>query len=355
MRKSTNPYYTGPVSDHFDGTRFFHPGHRVVNCTSDFFKWQFTTKRAPWPRHAAPTGFPPPPRRVTGAGLSVTFIGQASVLIQTGGLNILTDPFFSLRASPVSFAGPRRAAPPGLALKALPPVDVILLSHNHYDHMDLPGLRALHDLFRPRIITPLGNAAIIKRAGRDFAIDEADWGDQLRLAPGLDVTLTPALHWSKRTFYDRNMALWCAFVLHSEDHNAGPVYFAGDTGYGDGRHFRDVRAAFGAPRLALLPIGAYEPRWFMMAQHMNPAEALKAHHDLGAARSLAIHHATIQLTNEAIDAPANALAAAMRTAGVAPECFAVPAAGQTISFHAHQPVLDKARDPVQPAPARSTP
>jgi L-ascorbate metabolism protein UlaG (beta-lactamase superfamily) len=248
------------------------------------------------------------------------------VLLQVAGLNILTDPFMSYRASPVPFAGPARVRDPGISVTDLPRIDLVLVSHNHYDHMDLTTLRKLHDLHAPRIITPLGNAAILNKARRPFRITEGDWGDRIAVNADVSVHLAPARHWSKRTAFDRNLALWCAFVI---DTPQGCIYFSGDTGYGNGAHFRAVRRQFGEPRLALIPIGAYEPRWFMAPQHMNPEEAVKAHIDLGAHHSLAIHHSTIQLTDEAIDQPIIDHAAAMDSLGVASAAFRVIEFGAT--------------------------
>ncbi len=321
-----NRYHSGPASDHFDGERFFVPGHRGARSYRELLKWQFNGKRTPWPDRLENSPHPAPPPRVAGGDLSVTFIGQATCLIQTGGLNILTDPFFSERASPFPWMGPRRVRAPGIALKDLPAIDAVLVSHNHYDHMDLAALAALHDNHRPQILTPLGNGAILARAHRRFDVVEGDWGDAHRLGSNVTAHLAPALHWSKRGPFDRNHALWSAFVLQTP---AGIIYFAADTGYGSGEHFREVRARFGPPRLALLPIGAYEPRWFMKPQHMNPADAVVAHEDLGAMASLAIHHSTIQLTDEAIDAPAAALADALSRRGIAPDVFRVLEFGES--------------------------
>ena len=318
MPRNTNPYYQGPTSDHFDGVHFFLPRHQVKNCTSDFLKWQSSGKRKSWPKRLDNPPQPAPPAQVDGSDLSATFIGHATVLLQMGGLNILTDPFLSSRTSPVQFLGPKRVRDPGILIEDLPSIDVILVSHNHYDHMDLPALRRLHDLYGARIITPLGNGAIINKARRPFDITEGDWGDSFTLNDVISVTLTPAMHWSKRTPFDRNMALWCAFVLHSPD---GPVYFAADTGFRDGSHFSNLQAQFGPPRLALLPIGAYEPRWFMAAQHMNPDDAVRAHQLTGAKHSIGIHHGTVQLTDEAIDQPLIDHAEALDTHGVDPTSF----------------------------------
>jgi L-ascorbate metabolism protein UlaG (beta-lactamase superfamily) len=242
------------------------------------------------------------------------------------GLNILTDPLFSSRASPAQWAGPKRVRAPGVAVRDLPPIDIILLSHNHYDHMDLPALRQIARHHQPHVVTPLGNARHIRKSCLSFQIDELDWGQDVS-SGSFRITLTPALHWSKRTLFDANRALWGAFVIKTP---GGVIYFAGDTGYGEGQTFRDVRNRFGPPRLSLLPIGAYEPRWFMKPQHMNPDEAVQAHLDLGSQTSLAIHHGTVQLTDEAIDAPVKALSEAMSSRSLQPARFLVTDIGEPV-------------------------
>ena len=309
-----------------DGGRYILEGHRGEGSFRDLWKWQMEGNRARWPRRVANRSFPPPPERVEGDALRATWIGHSTVLIQTRGLNILTDPFLSARASPVPFAGPKRVRPPALTAETLPPIDLILLSHNHYDHMDLPALRRIARRHAAHVVTPHGNARWVKRAAPRFGVDELGWGDSMEHR-GLRIHLTPALHWSKRGFFDANTALWGAFVVEAP---GGPIYFAADTGFGTGSTFEAIRAQFGPPRLSLLPIGAYEPRWFMHPQHMNPEEAVKAHKLLGTRASLAIHHATIQLTDEAIDAPVAALAAALAEHSVDPRHFLVPDAGETL-------------------------
>jgi len=315
-------------SNNFDGSRFFLDGHRRMAGFADILKWQFSGDRRKWPRRIDNRPYPPPPSRVMGSDLRATWIGQATVLLQTAGLNILTDPLLSDRASPFQWLGPKRVRDPGIAIEALPPIDLILLSHNHYDHMDLPALGRLAGHSAPRILTPLGNARHIGGAAGASRIDELDWSQSLRSGDA-KITLTPALHWSKRGLWDANRSLWGAFVIETP---GGMIYFAADTGYGTGRTFRDIRETFGMPRLSLLPIGAYEPRWIMEPHHMNPDEAVRAHLDLGSARSLAIHHGTIQLTDEAIDAPVKALAAALKQRNVDPATFLVPDVGETLSL-----------------------
>jgi L-ascorbate metabolism protein UlaG (beta-lactamase superfamily) len=244
----------------------------------------------------------------------VTFIGHATFLIQTPGANILTDPVFSERASPVQFAGPRRARLPAVDMQNLPGIDFVLISHNHYDHCDLHSLQALQRRFDPRFITLLGNGRLLQAAGIQ-KVDELDWWEDFFHGPHR-ITATPAQHFSARTPFDRNRALWGGFIVWAGDQ---PLYFAGDTGYAS--LFREIRASYGPMCLAMLPIGAYEPRWFMKDIHMNPAEAVLAHCELDAAQSVPMHFGTFQLTPEGIDEPAAALDAALRANGVSPERF----------------------------------
>jgi len=311
-----------------DGKRYIIAGHRGEGSFRDLLKWQMEGKRARWPWRMKNRSFPPPPARVEGDALKATWIGHSTVLLQTAGLNILTDPFLSSRASPVPFAGPRRVRPAALTAETLAPIDLILLSHNHYDHMDLPALRRIAKHHAAHVVTPHGNARWVRRASPRFGIDELGWGEHVE-HKGLRIHLTPALHWSKRGFFDANAALWGAFVVEAP---GGPIYFAADTGFGKGSTFADVRERFGAPRLSLLPIGAYEPRWFMHPQHMNPDEAVKAHVLLESHASIAIHHGTVQLTDEPVDAPVAALKDALAQHSVDPARFLVPDAGETLDI-----------------------
>jgi L-ascorbate metabolism protein UlaG (beta-lactamase superfamily) len=224
----------------------------------------------------------------------VTFVGHSTFLIQAAGVTLLVDPVFSDRAGPFGLLGPRRVRRPGIALADLPSVDVILVSHNHYDHCDLATLRALKRSFDPQFVTPAGNVRTLRKTGSSRAI-ELDWWDSATVA-GVTVTVTPAQHFSARTPWDRNRALWGGFSIHIGGRH---VYFAGDTGYM--RHFRAIRERIGAIDLAILPIGAYEPRWFMQSLHMNPADAVQAHTDLGSPLAIASHFGTFRLTAEGID------------------------------------------------------
>ena len=317
MPRAVNRYYSGLPNDHFDGLRFFNPGHATSDRgLRDILRWKLKEKPARWPRSVPAVRQAVPDVRV--ARLRATIVGHASVLIQAGGLNVLTDPVWSDRASPLPFAGPRRVWAPGVALEALPQIDAVLLSHNHYDHMDLPTLRRLHARDRPLIVTPLGNDAILRRAISGVRVRAGDWWDRIDIDKGGEVTIVPAYHWSARTGRDRRMALWSGFMLRTA---GGCAYFAGDTGYGDGHIFREVRRRIARPDLALIPIGAYAPRWFMSPQHTDPNEAVQILEDLEAARAVGIHWGVFQLTDEAREEPPELLREALVSRGIGQDIF----------------------------------
>jgi L-ascorbate metabolism protein UlaG (beta-lactamase superfamily) len=259
-----NRYYSGLPSDHFDGLRFFNPHHPDTDRDfRDLLRWRLKERAAKWPRSVA-VRQAIPERHVT--GLQATIVGHASVLIQAGGLNVLTDPVWSEKARPLPFAGPRRVSAPGIAFEALPQIDAVLLSHNHYDHMDLATLRRLNTKYHPLMVASLGNDAILRRAIQGVRVVAGDWWDRIDIGKGGVVTILPAYHWSSRTGRDRRMALWSGFMLST---NGGRVYFAGDTGDGDGRIFRAVRERIGRPDLALIPIGAYAALVHECAAHRS--------------------------------------------------------------------------------------
>jgi L-ascorbate metabolism protein UlaG (beta-lactamase superfamily) len=323
----TNTFYSGPVSDHFDGTRFFVPGEPELKSPLSLLKWQFGgDPRATWPTQVPNEAFEAPPERQQQVGIRSTLIGHASFLVQVAGLNIMIDPVFAERASPFQFAGPRRVNRPGIAFENLPPIDVVLVTHGHYDHLDLATLGLLHQRFKPRFIAPLGNDTVMASTvgGRDN-VQARDWGQSVDLGQGVGVHLVPTYHWSARGLTDRRKTLWASFVLTTQ---SGTLYHIGDTGYGAGKFSKDVRQIFGPIARAHIPIGAFEPRWFMQAQHVNPEEAVRIFQDCGAAQAIGHHWGTFQLTNEAIDQPPKELGLALQTANIPAEKFQAFKAGQ---------------------------
>jgi L-ascorbate metabolism protein UlaG (beta-lactamase superfamily) len=322
-------YYSGPVSDHFNGERFFDPNGTPPRGRRDLNRWlverYWRGTRAKWPAWAPSPYRDRPPRQVESAAWRVSYVGHASFLLQTAGLNILLDPVWSMRASPFRRVGPKRVNDPGIAFADLPPIDVVLVSHAHYDHLDVATLSRLAAAHRARIIAPLGNDAIMRAHDKTIAAEAYDWHDRVEIRADAAVTLVPTRHWSARSLSDRNMALWASFVIEAP---AGRIYFVGDSSYGDGSHFREARKRCGPFRLALLPIGAYEPRWFMADQHMNPTEAVSAFIDCGAERAIGHHYGTFQLTDEAIEAPLLALTEALQEAEIPAERFGALRPGQ---------------------------
>lgn len=317
-----------PVSDHCDGRRFSNPpGQPQARSFWALPRWWWQQTvlghGESWPEDLPPPRRPQLPAQVAPGEVALTFIGHSTFLLQFDGLTVLTDPIFADYAGPFGRLGPKRARPPALRLDELPAIDVVLVTHNHYDHLDLPTLRWLARERRPQFVTSLGNRAWLEARGVAGAT-ELDWWQHAEIAPALRVTATPAQHFAARTPWDRCRSLWVGFMLHTR---AGDVFFCGDSGWGP--HFAAIREKLGAPRLALLPVGAYEPRWFMIPVHMNPDEAVRAHLALGAARSLGMHFGTFQLTNEAIDEPLRALAAARAAHGVAEPDFATLDFGET--------------------------
>ncbi|SEQ55843.1 L-ascorbate metabolism protein UlaG, beta-lactamase superfamily [Faunimonas pinastri] len=311
-----NKYYQGPPSDHFDDGRFFNPRHpNTDRGLKDLLRWRFEGGRQPW-TEAPPVRTTVPEPQV--AGLRVTMVGHASVLIQLAGRNLLVDPVWSERVSPVRWAGPRRVNAPGIRFEDLPPIHAVLLTHDHYDHLDIDTLKRLQQAHRPRFVAPLGNDAVIAGKAPEIRVDTLDWGQSLDLGADITACLQPANHWSARSLGDRRMALWGGYVIRSP---AGTVYVVGDTGYGDGEIFREVGARFPDIDFAVIPIGAYAPRWFMKDQHVDPAEAVRIMADCGARRAFGVHWGTFRLTDEARTAPKEELAAELQKLGLPPDVF----------------------------------
>ena len=265
-------------------------------------------RSTPWPAHIDEPPRRPPP--LDGAAAR-SFIGHATFLIQTAAGNILTDPMYSDRAGPLNLLGPRRVRPPAVRFEDLPPISVVLLSHNHYDHCDLRTLGMLARRFDPLVVTPLANAPLVRSAGIR-RVEELDWWQAAETSP-MPITLTPAQHFSARTPFDRNLALWGGFVVTA---GRSRIYFAGDTAYA---RSSAIHERLGPIELSLLPIGAYEPRWFMHIVHMNPAEAVSLTSNRRA-ESIGMHYGTFQMTIEGIDEPLRPRRGA-RANGVDPSRF----------------------------------
>ena len=290
---------------HFDGKHFYNPNGSRAPGWIDALRWQLTSRGERSPRFVPDVKQSVPPRQVEGNELRATLINHSTVLLQQSASHILTDPIWSGRASPLSWIGPRRRRSPGVLQEDLPRIDIVLISHNHYDHLDLRTLQWLAGRGDITFIVPIGVCSLL-RSERIGPVYELDWGEA-RKVNGITVYCVPALHFASRGIFDRNKTLWCGYVISSVN---GNVYFAGDTAFGD--HFSQIRERFGSLRLALLPIGAYEPRWFMSPIHMAPEEAVRAHEVLGSGTSIAIHHGTFQLGDDGIDTAKRQLLASSR-------------------------------------------
>jgi L-ascorbate metabolism protein UlaG (beta-lactamase superfamily) len=325
-------YYRGPASDHFDGERFFNPdGADALRAPTGRRQRGFLVRyllgrddRPAWPEQVSVTPSLPP-ARVEGERMLVTWVGHATALIQTRGLNILTDPVWSERVGPFGI-GPKRVAAPGVAFDDLPKIDLVLVSHAHYDHLDLATLKRLWTRDRPRIITSLGNDSIIGGAG--VPATALDWGGTVGITPAVEVVVMPARHWTSRWATDRNRALWSGFVVRLP---GGNLFYSGDTGAGD-FGWAETAAAEGPIRLALLPIGAFRFTEGQMASdaHMGPLDAAEAFRRLRASRGIAVHWGTFRLSYEAYDTPPRLLEASMRCAGIDPARFDTVAIGAAI-------------------------
>ncbi|MFO1261121.1 MAG: MBL fold metallo-hydrolase [Sphingomonadaceae bacterium] len=316
-------YYEGPPTGHYDGAHFENPDGTIEFPTppgerrGNLF-WRFILgrqDRPPWPEHIAVTPTKPPARVSAPQAMRATWVGHASVLIQAGGLNILTDPQWSDTAGPLGF-GPRRVAQPGVRFEDLPKIDIVVVSHNHYDHMDLPTLKRLWDRDRPLIVTSLGNDTILRGVG--IEAQALDWGG-VAWRGGAKVHVVRNHHWSSRWGRDRNRALWSAFLIETR---AGNIFFAGDTGAGDLK-WTDEARTYGPIRLALIPIGAFRfyPGQMQTSSHIGPEQAVEVYRRLGAAQAIPIHWGTFRLSNEAYNTPPQMLGIYARCAGLKDDAF----------------------------------
>ncbi len=314
--------YKGTTSDHFDGTRFFHTEKDYT--FKELLKWMWTMNPAKWPEWIEDPTYALPPESVGKGELRITHINQATTLIQVDGTNIITDPTWSERSSPVSWAGPKRVRAAGLKMKDLPHIDIILISHDHYDHLDIDSLKQLTKNNSPKIMVGLGVGKLLMSEGLGNVIEMDWWQEQESLTGDLKIVFVPARHNSGRGLFDKNKTLWGGFVIES---SGGPIYFAGDTGYG--KFLDSIEDKFGEFRLALLPIGHYEPRWMMQTHHMNPDDAVKLHKHLNVKQSVGIHFATFGGHNdEEVDAHEKDLSVALKKYGVADSEFWVLGFGE---------------------------
>lgn len=290
----------------------------------EFLRWKIKNKATPWPKKVPQLLQPSLPAQIASHEVFATFINHSTVLLQCEKVSVLTDPIFSEAAGPFSLIGPRRVRPPGLPFEAVPKIDIVLLSHNHYDHLDAASVKQLWQRDQPLFIAPLGNGKLLRSLGVQKII-ELDWWQEHRLNDDYSFILTPAQHWSRRGLWDYCKSLWGGFILKA---NTLQVFFAGDTAYGS--HFKTIREKYGSLDFCLLPIGAYEPRWFMKDIHMNPADAVQAHLDLESKMSMGIHFGTFQLTDEGIDDPVRQLQESLQARKVTE--FIAPDHGQTVHY-----------------------
>jgi N-acyl-phosphatidylethanolamine-hydrolysing phospholipase D len=364
-----NPYYNAAKPHH---TPEGFKNNYIASATKGgaaFFRWQVERLRGGFPKppetltpqvradlefikaNAIKTGFSDkranlrvdasfaPPDMMQPA---ITWVGHATMLVQASGVNVLTDPMFSQRASPVQFSGPKRAQPPGIALADLPRIDVVLISHNHYDHLDLDSVKALAQQAggAPVFIVPLGIKVWFSKLGIT-TVKELDWWDSV-VEKGVEFNLTPVQHWSARSLGDRTQTLWGGWAVFGTYFH---WYYSGDTGYS--KDFFDTQQRFASRQtavlgggfdIALIAVGAYEPRWFMEDQHLNPAEAVQVHKDLKAKRSVGVHWGTFELTDESLDQPPKELAAARKEQGVDEDDFFLLSIGQTRKLPVRNPL-----------------
>ena len=345
---------TEQASDHFNGVRYFNPGvPQTLSSPSGLatkrgptwwvWNWILRTDWPEWPKRTDFLPGPPPVARAAEGSLYITPVGHATFLIQMDGVNILTDPMWSERCSPISWVGPKRYSEPGIRFEDLPPVDVVLVSHNHYDHFDIPTLKGLAKRGTSRAIVPLGNLELMRSTGI-ATVDELDWWQSVPLSSKVTITLVPAQHFSSRTLWDRDRTLWGGFVISGP---SGNVYYSGDTGYGP--HFREIARRFSPISVALLPIAPFRPpqakesnRKYRPVLHMGPAEAVKAHIDLGTPLSIAAHYQVFRLGIEGFDDAVNVLVASLKEHNLKPAAFVAPVFGQAIKV---PPMLDASLSP----------
>ncbi|MDX1637201.1 MAG: MBL fold metallo-hydrolase [Balneolaceae bacterium] len=322
------PTATGPKSDHFDGKRFLNTNGSKARSMKDVARWALTGDKGEWRRlhlRDVPYRDLPEPVRTGGDEASFTFVNHATFLIWAHGANILTDPIWSDRASPFQWIGPKRMRPPGVRFEDLPDIHLVLISHNHYDHLDINTVLRLSEVHDPLFVVPLGVASYLQENGIYNTV-ELDWWERHDYSDRLTISGVPAQHFSGRGLTDRDKTLWCGYVLEGPG-GTGNIYFAGDTGY-DG-FFEEIGRRFAPIHTALIPIGAYRPRWFMRPIHVDPDEAVKIHRDINARQSIGMHFGTFPLADEGMKEPHRDLARARQKYGVGEPEFLAPEEGAT--------------------------
>lgn len=293
----------------------------------DLLKWKLTVKNPKWPKKILLENYDTPPAVVTEPNkIRVTWVGQATFLIQIDGVNILTDPIWSKRASPFKYLGPKRVMDPGIKLTNLPKIDIILISHNHYDHLDLNTIRIIWQRDQPRIITPLINDKIMK----DILVNTLNWQENIIINSDLAIHLEPSQHWSARGLFDRNQALWGNFIIKTK---SADICFIGDSGYNE-KLYKDIGLKYNI-FLSIIPIGAFEPRWFMQDMHMTPEEAVLTHTDLKSKYSIASHFQTFQLGSESYLQAPTEFNSALEKYKITYKKFILPTCGQAYWFDAN--------------------
>jgi len=316
------PRYSGKASNHFDTRKFINPSGAKAKGINSVFKWIARRDQGPWAKNYETEVGPKPSS--SSESLLITFVNHSTFLIQWNHLNILTDPIWSERCSPFSFVGPQRMRPPGIHFEELPHIDAVLISHNHYDHLDIPTIRQIEAKWSPVFIVPLGVKAHLDQLGIQNAI-ELDWWNETNM--GITVRSLPAQHFSGRGMFDRDRTLWAGYLL---EHGGKKVYFAGDSGYGD--LFKEIGKKVGPVDVSLIPIGAYLPTWFMSPIHISPAEAVKVHQDVKSAVSVGMHFGTFPLADEGQGKAEEDLILTLEAAGVKQGAFIIPEEGKAISF-----------------------
>ena len=320
------PKYKGNESSHFNGSQFFNPSGKGAQSFGALIKWATSRKPGPWTEVKDASFGPPPPAETH--SVRVTFINHSTFLLQIDGVNILTDPVYSERTSPFQWAGPKRMRPPGIRFEDLPKIDYVVISHNHYDHLDEAPVKRLKEKDDPTFITPLGVAKFMNALGIEKARD-LDWWQQHEVNGSLAIKSVPAQHFSGRGMLDRDATLWCGYVIERPD---GNIYFAGDTGY-DKTMFQEIGEKAGPMKLSFLPIGAYVPNWFMSPIHTSPEEAVFIHQDVRSEKSIAMHFGTFPLADDGQVQPVDDLSKALDKQGLMPSDFTVMNEGESLGLN----------------------